>query len=83
MKEHSEAAWNIASAYSGVLASETRDLATRIDEALSAERRRSFGLAGRLMNIKIDLQTGKSKQYAIDRIAEILNELDAAAKAAA
>jgi Restriction alleviation protein Lar len=36
MRQHSETAWNIASRYSAVLASETRDLATAIDEALRA-----------------------------------------------
>jgi hypothetical protein len=34
VREHSEIAWNIAKIYSGILASETRDLASHIDEAL-------------------------------------------------
>jgi hypothetical protein len=38
MRQHSEAAWKIASLYSHVLASETRDLAAQIDMALEAER---------------------------------------------
>jgi hypothetical protein len=40
MQEHSETAWNIASRYSGALASETRDLAAQIDATLAAERER-------------------------------------------
>ncbi len=38
LKIHSDAAWKIASLYSNVLASETRDLAAHIDVALEAER---------------------------------------------
>lgn len=38
MKQHSEAAWKIASLYSHVLASETRDLAAQIDAALAGQR---------------------------------------------
>lgn len=37
LREFSEAAWNIASRYSSVLASETRDLAAAIDDALRAQ----------------------------------------------
>lgn len=40
MVKHSETAWKIASLYSNVLASETRDLAAHIDAALAAERER-------------------------------------------
>lgn len=40
MKEYSETAWKIASLYSKVLASETRDLAAHIDAAIDAERQR-------------------------------------------
>lgn len=39
MKQHSEVAWEIASRYSSVLASETRDLAAAIDKALEDSRR--------------------------------------------
>ena len=45
MKQHSEAAWNIASKFSHALASETRDLAAHIDEALAAERERCAKVA--------------------------------------
>lgn len=38
MKQHSETAWRIASLFSDVLASSTRDLAAHIDTALEAER---------------------------------------------
>lgn len=38
MKQHSETAWNIASKFSHALASETRDLAGLIDEALDTKR---------------------------------------------
>ena len=38
MREHSKEAWEIASRYSHVLASETRDLAAAIDAALDGER---------------------------------------------
>lgn len=38
MKQHSDIAWSIASIYSRVLASETRDLAAHIDQALDAVR---------------------------------------------
>lgn len=38
MWEYSTTAWNIASRYSNVLASETRDLAAQIDKALTDER---------------------------------------------
>jgi hypothetical protein len=38
LRIHSETAWNIASKFSGILASETRDLAALIDDALAAER---------------------------------------------
>lgn len=45
MREHSETAWKIASLYSTVLASETRDLAAHIDVALKAERERCASVA--------------------------------------
>jgi hypothetical protein len=40
MHKYSPTAWRIASLYSGVLASETRDLAAHIDAALARERER-------------------------------------------
>lgn len=46
MKQHSDTAWNIASKFSHVLASETRDLAALIDEALTAERERCAAAVG-------------------------------------
>lgn len=45
MKEHSEMAWKIASGYSRVLASETRDLAAQIDAAIGNERERCRNIA--------------------------------------
>lgn len=38
LRQHSETAWRIASRYSSVLASETRDLAAAIDEELAKLR---------------------------------------------
>lgn len=48
MQEHSKAAWGIASRYSNILASETRDLARHIDAAIAIERERCAQLAERL-----------------------------------
>jgi hypothetical protein len=48
MREHSPTAWNIASRYSSVLASETRDLAAHIDAALARERERCAKIADRI-----------------------------------
>jgi hypothetical protein len=45
MREYSPTAWNIASRYSSVLASETRDLAAHIDAALARERERYAKIA--------------------------------------
>ena len=45
MREHSEAAWNIASLFSHALASETRDLVAHIDAAIAAERERCAKIA--------------------------------------
>lgn len=45
MREHSETAWAIASQYSSVLASETRDLAAQIDRVLRAEYVRGYEAA--------------------------------------
>ncbi len=45
MQEYSETAWGIASKYSHVLASETRDLATWIDKVIADERERCAKLA--------------------------------------
>jgi hypothetical protein len=44
MKIHSDTAWDIASKFSYVLASETRDLAALVDGALAAERERCAAL---------------------------------------
>lgn len=45
MRQHSETAWKIASLYSHVLASETRDLAAHIDVAIAAEREQCARIA--------------------------------------
>lgn len=58
MKQHSPIAWGIASKFSHVLASETRDLATHIDEALlgkwrpieTAPKDRNIIITGRYAN---------------------------------
>lgn len=50
MKERSEVAWKIASLYSSVLGSETRDLATHIDEAIATERERCAKIADRFLS---------------------------------
>jgi hypothetical protein len=45
IRVHSDTAWNLASKFSGVLASETRDLAALIDALLVAERERCAKIA--------------------------------------
>jgi hypothetical protein len=45
MRIHGDTAWEIASKYSHVLASETRDLAAWIDKALTGEREACAELA--------------------------------------
>jgi hypothetical protein len=45
MRQHSPTAWRIASLYSHVLASETRDLAAHIDSAIARERERCAQVA--------------------------------------
>ena len=42
LHQHSAEAWNVASKFADVLASETRDIAGHIDVALAAERERWF-----------------------------------------
>lgn len=59
MKQHSEIAWGIASKFSRVLASETRDLAGLIDAALAAERERCAHIA-----LAIDSKRGNEKEIA-------------------
>jgi len=49
LREHSKTAWGIASRYSSLLASETRDLAAAIDEALQAHSSADNDLAERLL----------------------------------
>jgi hypothetical protein len=46
---YSDTAWSIASRYSHVLASETRDLAAHIDFALNAQRERHAKIAERMI----------------------------------
>jgi hypothetical protein len=61
MQEHSEAAWKIASIYSGILASETRDLAAHIDAAMKAEYVRGYEDACKWANNELaKLKTGAS-----------------------
>lgn len=45
MRNYSPTAWRIASLYSSVLASETRDLAAHIDMAIARERERCVQIA--------------------------------------
>jgi hypothetical protein len=45
MRIHSEAAWGVASKFSHILASETRDLTAHIDIVLAAERERCAKIA--------------------------------------
>lgn len=47
-------------------------------DADELEKLRAFanGISGRLMNIKIDLQTGKSKQDAIYSLAKVIREIE-------
>lgn len=59
MKQHSDTAWNIASLYSRILASETRDLAAHIDGALIVERQRCADIA-----LAIDSGRGNEKEIA-------------------
>lgn len=65
MKQHSEVAWGIASKFSRVLASETRDLAALIDEAISAERERCAGIAESFGVTRKDWGTPKTIAAAI------------------
>lgn len=59
MRVHSDTAWNIASKFSHVLASETRDLAAHIDIALAAERERCADIAE-----SVDSKRGNEKLIA-------------------
>ena len=47
--QKNSAAWKIASRYSGVLASETRDLAFLIDEAIRKEKIRTMKKASKII----------------------------------
>lgn len=63
MREHSTTAWDIASKYSHVLASETRDLAAWIDKAIADERAACAALVeadggrGRFFESTVDADT--------------------------
>lgn len=53
MTEYSKTAWDIASRYSDVLASETRDLAAQIDEALAVQRELCAIMAERFYVVEV------------------------------
>lgn len=54
---------------------ESRTLAWYEDSVRQADL---SAILGRMINIKIDLQTGKTKQYAIDRLEEAIKLAEAA-----
>lgn len=59
LKIHSETAWDVASQFSHVLASDTRSLARLIDIALETEREACAKIAG-----AIDSNRGNEKEIA-------------------
>lgn len=73
MTEHSETAWKIASLYSRVLASETRDLAAHIDVAIAAERERCAKVCDDWIKTfgKGSIQHVPATEYATDAVADI------------
>lgn len=52
LRQHSEAAWRIASPYSDILASETRDLAAAIDVELASLRAQLASMSRELSDTK-------------------------------
>jgi len=56
MRIHSETAWNIASQFSNLLASDTRTLAAMIDDALDAKVKAAVAIAERNGNAGIGSQ---------------------------
>ena len=54
LRIHSKEAWNVASKFSHVLASSTRDLAAHIDLALAAERERCAKIAEHIGVLEAD-----------------------------
>lgn len=77
MHEHSEAAWKIASLYSKVLASETRDLAAHIDAAIAAERERCAKVAGNRLRAISDGLRGPKRPI----LVVVIDEVEAAIRA--
>jgi len=73
--QDSETAWKIASLYSGVLASETRDLAAHIDVAIAAERNRCMAICETWIGTfqDRDIQYTSARDYAIDAIEDIID----------
>lgn len=71
MTEYSETAWKIASLYSAILASETRDLAAHIDVAIAAERERCAKVAGNRLKAISDGVRGPKRNISIETIAEV------------
>lgn len=59
IRKHSPEAWEIASRYSGVLASETRDLAAEIDEELNRLRAERDAALNQLVKARTSLEEFK------------------------
>lgn len=64
MRVHSETAWNIAILYSGVLASETRDLAAQIDAAIAAGRSEGLKEAANWLRRQANAEKGDGERAA-------------------
>lgn len=71
MTIHSKTAWDIASRYSAVLASETRDLAGAIDKAIADERERCAEIAEG-WPATFDGMVSPQGRYAAENIAHAL-----------
>jgi hypothetical protein len=71
MKNHSDKAWEIASNFSGILASDTRTLAAMIDDAIAEERKRCAAIIKMRMPLYTDIGQ-------INALKECLSSIDAA-----
>lgn len=77
MKEHSETAWKIASLYSNVLASETRDLAAQIDAAIADQRQALKTAIGHLDHMAAWI-TAQKAGYSFESLGEDMPGIRAA-----
>ena len=77
MWKYSDAAWQIASRFSDVLASDTRTLAGAIDEVLKQDRQRSAEVVRGHKYALPDIELGKAAQQfnrTLDEIAETIEK---------